>query len=415
LTRNLVFGWFLLLICGLNTSPVSASPHYSHAYQLACAACHDRASRLNATGYRFQEIGRLDHWRNTTIETGDKTIHLPKRWPISLQFQAGFHYRFAQRLTDPSTTAVAQTATTDFQAPQLLRVKASAPLSKRSGFQLDLEWQDGLIEPGNIWLRTGHDTRFRLTFGRFSYAQMMINPRTLLHPTDLPIYRLSGLSFDQGVKLAIDLGFSTLTFAVTNGQSAPSTTNSTGLSDRQWLHDTNNKKRYYGQLNFGVTEQFIGFFASQSQEATATGTYSELLDGPAAEQISGGGYLQKSFGKYSRLAAQWTLNQWASFLGNSTKQRWHGGFVLAEFLPTTHIGWSVLYQYIDAGSFNDSGSIWEGLAKHTLSNSLSWGQQANFRYRLDLTLDLLPSLGGIPSTRHAHQQSVISAGVEISL
>lgn len=395
---------------------VIASPHYSRAYQINCAACHNQSTQLNATGYRFQETGRLDHWQTaTTVNTGDDRIALPARWPVSLHARLGFRYRQSHQLDNPSSNTITRRASSDFQIPDMLRLLASAPLSQRTGFQADLDITGNEAQIGNFWLRTGHDTHFRLLMGRFDLAQNLINPRTRLHQQTISLYQLSGIGFDQGIRIEFDLGFTTLGAGVTNGLSNPVDSNSGGLSHTDTLYDNNNNKRYFGFFNIGITEQFAGLFGSIQHEASATGSYAENLQGPDAERISGGLHLQKKFGNSTRLSLQLLANQWDNFLGDHLKHRWYGGFANLELAAGRLYGWSVLYQYTNAGTLADSATIWAGLARHTVSNTFSWQQTTNLRYRLDLTIDLLPARDSPPWTHHTSKQNGLFLGAEFSL
>jgi len=411
----------LLTILFLFLAPLyhaDASPHYSRAYKMSCSGCHDQGSRLNTLGYRFQETGRLDHWQeDSTLETGDKRISLPDYLPLSIYARLGFYYRQNRSLSDPASNSASRQSSFDFQGPEVIRLLASAPLSRRTGFQLDLDIKPGEknVEIGNAWVRSGHDSHFRFSIGRFDLAQMLINPRTQLHARRPAIYTTSQIGFDHGLKLEIDIGFSTLVLGAANGISEPLAINSSGPGYTGVSYDYNSNKRFFGLFNLGITEQYLGIFGSIQTDASATGTYAEILDGPAEERIAAGIQGQKKLGQRIRLAVQLLGNQWENFLGDNSKYRWYGGFVNLELLSVKGYGWTLLYEYTNAGSFSNSGTIWEGLAQHTITNTLSWQQMLNLRYRLDFIIDLQPELNSAPYTRHSDKQNGIFAGIEFSI
>jgi len=108
-----------------------AMPTFARQYDLTCAACHSAFPRLNDFGRKFQEDNyRLPNWREkTTVDTGDSMLALPKSPPLALRMQAFAQYRLAREVNSTYTGFTDNNAEADFQAPYLLKLLSSAPLS----------------------------------------------------------------------------------------------------------------------------------------------------------------------------------------------------------------------------------------------------------------------------------------------
>lgn len=415
MTDLIRFFGLLGLIAGLLAQIAQASPHYSRTYQVSCNACHSQGSRLNTSGYRFAETGRFDHWQQTVIDTGDPAARPTRLFPVSIFSRLGFHYQQAGQISGASDNTSVRQTTTDFHGPDLVRVLISTPLTRRTGYQLDADFTLTNASPGNIWVRTGHDSRVRFTLGRYDLAALLINPRTMLHPSRPALYSLSTLDFDHGARIDLDIGFSTVTVGLSNGKSMATTSNSAGPGNTRTLLDLDNNKRWFALLNLGITEQFFGLFASRGKFPSATGTYAELLDGPARTRTSTGMQAQKQLGQHIRLVVQLIANQWDNFLGDQRNRRWYGGFATLEFSTMTGLGWSIRYQTLHAGDLRNTGSYWEGLDQHLITSSFSWQQSASVRLRLDLNLDMKAIDRRQPYTRHSQKNNHLFAGIELSI
>ena len=121
-----------LLIAGFFTlcDRADAMPAFAREYGVSCNVCHAAYPRLNDFGNRFagDMNYRLANWRDQTVETGDETLALAKALPLAARMQGFVQARDAESV-DPVSGEVAADSSLDFQAPYLLKLLSSAPLT----------------------------------------------------------------------------------------------------------------------------------------------------------------------------------------------------------------------------------------------------------------------------------------------
>ena len=107
-----------------------AMPAFAREYGVSCNVCHAAYPRLNDFGNRFagDMNYRMANWRDHTVPTGDDTLALPRTLPLAARAQAFVQARDAESI-DPISGEVTADSSLDFQAPYLLKLLSSAPLS----------------------------------------------------------------------------------------------------------------------------------------------------------------------------------------------------------------------------------------------------------------------------------------------
>ena len=126
----ILFTFFFLLILFVLMIPTKseAMPVFARKYNMSCVACHAAFPRLNEFGEQFvSDNYRLPNWKDTTVDTGDDMLALPDSVPLALRTQAFVQAREAE--TVDIDTGETISADTDFQAPYLIKLLSSAPLS----------------------------------------------------------------------------------------------------------------------------------------------------------------------------------------------------------------------------------------------------------------------------------------------
>jgi hypothetical protein len=104
---------------------------------MSCAACHAAFPRLNAFGEQFRDNNfRLPNWREkTTVDTKDDMLALPKTTPFAIRAQAYIQGRQAREVdTTDYMTFTDNNSEADIQAPYLIKLLSSAPLSDHITF-----------------------------------------------------------------------------------------------------------------------------------------------------------------------------------------------------------------------------------------------------------------------------------------
>ena len=127
-TSLVVVASLALLLQVLWSSVAQAMPEFARKYNMSCAACHAAFPRLNSFGEQFAANNmRLSNWRDSTLDTGDERLALPSYPPLAIRAQA-----YAQARTGKSVdpfTGETVASSNDFQAPYLVKLLSSAPLS----------------------------------------------------------------------------------------------------------------------------------------------------------------------------------------------------------------------------------------------------------------------------------------------
>ena len=123
-TSFLVLGLFTLC------ETAGAMPAFARDYGVSCNVCHAAYPRLNDFGNRFAgEMNfRMANWRDNTVQTGDETLALAKALPLAARMQGFVQARDSESI-DPVSGEVAADSSLDFQAPYLLKLLSSAPLT----------------------------------------------------------------------------------------------------------------------------------------------------------------------------------------------------------------------------------------------------------------------------------------------
>src|SRR5690606_35195303 len=112
----------------------SAMPAFARQYNISCSACHSAFPKLNAFGEFFADQNfKLPNWRDTTVQTGDQLLALPKSLPVAVRAQSFVQLRDGEDI-DPVSGPTGNDASFDFQAPYLVKLLASAPLSDHVTF-----------------------------------------------------------------------------------------------------------------------------------------------------------------------------------------------------------------------------------------------------------------------------------------
>jgi hypothetical protein len=117
-------------VISLHSMTAESAPLFARQYGISCAACHSAFPKLNDFGKQFQENNyRLPNWKETTVQTGDDDLALPKYIPLAIRAQAFVQGRDAEAV-DVVSGEVTE-ADTDIQAPYLIKLISMASLPRR--------------------------------------------------------------------------------------------------------------------------------------------------------------------------------------------------------------------------------------------------------------------------------------------
>jgi hypothetical protein len=424
LRRHAGFGTFLLAVTTLAPHISQAMPAFARQYNVSCAACHDAFPRLNAFGEHFVATNfRMPHWRETMADLGDTQLALPKTLPLALRAQAFVQGRDEGANIDPLTGPTGNDSSFDFQTPYLIKLLSSAPLSEHITFYFYGIFAEkggngeALIE--DAWFR--HDDIFRTgigaQLGQFQVSDLMFPRETRLSFQDFYAYRAAGITYERGVIFDRDVGPMELALGIVNGsgidQNFP--INSPGIRRPDRLFDNDSDKTLFGRAGFDVGPVKMGLFGLTGEQRSASGMLGESTGTRNTDKEILGLDLSGSLAANVHWFAQGLWNAWNDFLDIAPGKdyRWFGGFAGVDWIYNDRWAFSLLYNYADAGDFDDSGTIFEGLALNSVTLGASYYFMRNLKGVIEVNADLLSrDAGGPPFVGHQTKEHYLLIGLD---
>lgn len=414
----------LLILLGFVSDVAFGMPAFARQYNISCVACHDAFPRLNRFGDEFAAMNfRLPQWRETMLDLKDTRLALPKSLPLAIRAQAFVQGRDEAASLDPLTGTTNADSDFDFQAPYLIKLISSAPLSDHITFYFyGIFAEKGgngetLIE--DAWFR--HDDLFGssigVQLGQFQVSDLMF-PREIRLPfQDFYAYRAAGVTYDRG--LLFDRGVGPLDVAVGfvngNGIEQNFPINSPGFRRPDRLFDNDADKTVFGRVGVEIGSVGVGIFGLMGKQRSAAGATGEELGARDTDkQILGidlAGTAQGNVHWY----VQGLWNRWEDFLDTfpGKDYEWFGGFAGVDYLHGERWAFSLLYNYAEADDFDESGTIFEGIAINSVTFSASYYFMRNIRAIIEANVDLLSQdKGGPPFVGHQTKEHYVLIGLD---
>lgn len=389
---------YAALLTGLISSMAAqAAPMFARQYGVSCMTCHAAFPRLNAYGEEFAANNfRMPNWKDTTVQTGDDQLALPSQIPMAVRAQAFTQARSAERI-DVETGDRVQ-ADGDFQAPYLIKLLSSAPLSEHISYYfygiMAEKGGNGETIIEDAWF--SHDDVFGtgtgMMLGQFQVSDLMFPRETRLTFQDYMAYRLAGITYERGV--VFDHGFGGVDIAVGvvngNGIKENLTINSPGYQRPDHLFDNDNKKSVFMRLGTDIGPVSTGLFAYAGEQRNATN--------PAGGDIEPERYTDKriagldlsgQIGGNTYWFAQILMNQWDDFINQGSDYDWLAGFIGVDYITGNRWTYSLLYNYAEADDFKNSDTVYEGIEMNSLSLNASYYFMRNLKGVIEINYDLL--------------------------
>lgn len=387
-------GWFLAF--AVWSAPASAMPEFARKYNLSCAACHSAFPRLNKFGEQFAANNfKLSNWRTKTVDTGDDRLALPDHVPLAVRTQAYVQAR-AGKSIDPVTGDTVE-ASTDIQAPYLIKLLSSAPLSEHLTYYFygifAEKGGNGEVVIEDAWFR--HDdilgTGTAMLLGQFQVSDLMFPRETRLPFQDFMVYRMAGITYDRGI--LFDRAFgpvdAALGFVNGNGINDNFDVNSPGFRRPDNMFDNDNSKTVFGRLGTEVGPATVGLFGLSGQQRNASGPAGTESGERATDKRIVGLDLSGDFGGNIFWYLQYLWNRWDGFLDPTTEYRWSGGFLGVDYIPNDRWAFSALYNEANAGDLDNTDTIYEGIDINSLSLAASYYFMRNVKGVAELNIDAL--------------------------
>jgi hypothetical protein len=422
--RRAGLGALLLALAGLLPSLAQAMPAFARQYNVSCVVCHDAFPRLNGYGEQFVAANfRMPHWRETMADLGDSQLALPKSLPLAVRAQAFVQGREEGADIDQLTGATGNDPGFDFQSPYLIKLLSSAPLSEHITFYFyGIFAEKGgngetLIE--DAWFR--HDDAFGTgigaQLGQFQISDLMFPREVRLTFQDFYAYRAAGITYDRGVILDRAFGPVDLAVGAVNGsgieQNFP--IDSPGFRRPDRLFDNDSAKTYFGRAGFGVGPVSVGLFGLTGEQRSAGGVAGESTGLRDTDKQIFGLDLAGDFAPNVHWYAQALWNTWDDFLDTTPGEDYEmfGGFAGVDYIYSDRWAFSALHNYADAGDFEDSNTIFEGLEINSLTLGASYYFMRNLKGVIEVNVDLLSEdAGGPPFVGHQTTEHYVLIGLD---
>lgn len=411
------------VLASLLPHTAQAMPAFARQYNLSCAACHSAFPKLNAFGEYFADANmRLPNWRDTMMNAGDDRLALPKSLPLAIRAQSFVQLREGEDI-DPLSGPTGNDASFDFQAPYLVKLLASAPLSDHITFYFyGIFAEKGgngetIIE--DAWF--SHDDLFGsgigAMLGQFQVSDLMFPREVRLTFQDFYAYRAAGITYDRGVIL--DRAFGPVDVAVGavngNGIEQNFTIDSPGYRRPDHLFDNDSGKNLFGRIGFAAGPVGVGLFGLTGQQRSAAGPVGTDAGTRDTDKWIAGLDLSGSVGAKMHWFAQGLWNKWEGFLDAAPADdyEWFGGFAGLDYIRDDRWAFSLLYNYADARDFDDTGTIYEGIDFHSLALGASYYFMRNVKAVVEVNADLMKKdAGGPPWVGHQTREHYLLVGFD---
>ncbi len=401
-----------------------AIPVFARKYDMSCSACHAAFPRLNSFGEHFRDDlnMRLPNWKEkNTAQIQDDLLVLPKSVPLAIRAQAYVQARQGKDI-DPVTGQIQAESDVDFQAPYLIKLLSSAPLSDHITYYFygifAEKGANGETVIEDAWFR--HDDIFgsgiAMQLGQYQIADLMFPRETRLTFQDFMIYRMAGITYDRGLLFDRGVGRFDLAFGIVNGNGVTDNFNidSPGFRRPDRLFDNNNSKTAFGRIGTRVGPLTLGLFGLTGKQKSAGGAVGEDVGSRDTDKRLLGLDFSGQIGAKTYWFTQFLWNRWDGFLDSDPNRRfrWGGAFVGVDYIHSDRWSYSFLYNYADANDFENTGTIYEGINMNTLTLNASYYFMRNVKGIIELNIDLQKKDDDADFVGHETKEGYILVGFD---
>jgi hypothetical protein len=411
------------LLFVLASTAAQAMPVFARQYDMSCAACHAAYPRLNAFGEQFRDNNfRLPNWREkTTVDTKDDMLALPKFPPLAIRAQAYAQYRQAREVNATYDGFTDNNAESDIQAPYLIKLLSSAPLSDHITYYFygifAEKGDNGTTVIEDAWFR--HDDTFGsgvgTMLGQFQVSDLMFARETRLSFQDFMAYRFAGITYERGLLFDRSFGPVSLGLGAVNGNGTESNydLNSPGYSRPDKMFDNDNRKSVFGRVGVDIGPVNIGAFGLSGGQTSRSGTLATTDGTRDTDKLVAGADLSGTIANKLYWFAQGLWNNWQGFLDSDPTEniRWFGGFAGIDYVHSDRWTYSLLYNYADANDFEDTGTIYEGINMNTLTFTASYYFMRNVKGVIEINGDFQEETPGV-YTAHPTKEGYVLVGFD---
>ena len=404
-----------------NSTP--AMPAFARQYDISCVMCHSAFPRLNAFGEYFAGNNmRLPQWRETTRDLGDTELALPDSLPLAIRAQAFVQGRDAEAI-DLETGLAEADSSFDVQAPYLVKLLSSAPLSENVSYYFygifAEKGGNGEVIIEDAWFSYADIAGSGVSgmLGQFQVSDLMFPREVRLTFQDFYAYRAAGITYDRGIILDRGVGPLDVAIGLTNGNGIESNAsiNSPGYRRPDRLFDNDTQKNFFGRIGGELAGVNIGLFGLVGEQRSAAGFAGTERGDRDTDKTIYGLDVSGTAGSKAHWFAQVLWNQWDEFLDADPTADfdWFGGFAGVDYIASDRWVFSALYNYADASDFDATATIYEGIDINSLTFGVSYYFMRNLKGVLELNVDLLSEeRDGPPFVGHQSKENYILLGFD---
>jgi hypothetical protein len=414
-----------ILFVGLSAVCVTAEamPAFAREYGVSCNVCHAAYPRLNDFGERFagDMNFRMANWRDHTVETGDEMLALSKSLPLAARMQ-GFVQARDSESVDPVSGEVEADSSLDFQAPYLIKLLSSAPLTDHISYYFYMIFAEKgantevIVE--DAWF--SYDDLFNsgvgLQLGQFQVSDLMFPREVRMTFQDFMAYRFAGITYDRGVLFGRGFGPVDVSLGLVNGNGITQNYNVTSPGYRRpdHLFDNDTGKSIFGRIGTTIGPASVGLFGLAGEQRNATGPAGlETGDRDTDKTVLG-------VDASGRIADRWywfgqvLWNSWDGFLAPAIDYKWTAGFAGVDYLHSDRWVFSALVNLGDAGDLADTDTVYEGIEMRTLTFGASYYFMRNVKGVVELNVDFLDEepQSGQYYTGHLSKENYFLVGID---
>lgn len=413
------------------SSTVNAMPAFARQYEVSCALCHAAVPRLNEFGKSFIASNyRLPNWRDKAIDMGDEQLALPRVPPFAIRAQAFAQGREAESLNQEGSPLgpTGNNAKFDIQAPYLIKLLSSAPLSDHLTYYFygifAEKGGNGTTIIEDAWLM--HDDVFgsgvNMQFGQFQISDLMYSRENRMTFMDFMAYRMAGITYDRGVIFSRDVGPLSVSVGAANGSGIEQNfaVNSAGFRRPDRLFDNDSGKTLYGRLGGDVGPVAVGLLGLSGKQKSAD----NVADPAGAaigtrktdKQVIGIDMSGTLAGEQVYWFGQVLWNEWSGFLDASPNKdyKWFGGFAGVDYIHSDRWAYSALYNYADANDFKGTGSLYEGIDINSLTLTAAYYFMRNVKGVIEANMDFLAKDNDANFVGHETKENYLLVGVDLA-
>jgi len=377
----------------------SAIPAFARKYSMSCQTCHAAFPRLNAFGEQFiRNNYRLENWKASTIDSGDEMLALPDSVPLAVRAQAFVQARQAESVDVLSGEAVS--ASSDFQAPYLIKLLSSAPLSENISYYFYAIFAEkggnGSVIVEDAWF--SHNDIFgsgiSMMLGQFQVSDLMFPRETRMTFQDFMVYRMAGLTYDRGATFSYTTGTVDITVGLVNGNGIEENykVNSPGYQRPDHLFDDNNAKAIFSRIGGEIGGINIGLFAYSGTQKNAEGDAGTVAGARDTDKIAYGLDLSANPGGNIYWFAQLLQNNWNGFINENQSYGWYGGFAGVDYIASDRWVYSLLYNYANGNDLRNTDTVYEGIDINSFTLATAYYFMRNIKGTLELNIDMLETV-----------------------